>query len=532
MGSRGCTNRCRRGVIAPKLAWLVAFMVLSGATTAAFAAPGDDAAPRVIAQGRELFIREWLPGDPGGHPGDGLGPMYNDTSCVACHNQGGVGGAGPASKNVDLVTAIVTPVEGEPGHSNDRFAARMRELNSKELALRGVQPPKVRAKGEAPDRGPLVKLHGGFHEATNLVVHRFGSDPRYEVRRLEILDPNMGLLRLEPPGLFGESQEVQALTASARHFVSPLPAEHGHFTLTHSQRNPAPLFGVGLIDAIPDAVLEAATREWDLRFPEIKGRVCRLENWRIGRFGWKAEQASLEDFVLTACAVELGLEVPGRHQGVKSDDPDYRPPGLDLGQAECDALAAFVRSLPAPDEGETATAPEALAIRTGREAFDRIGCAVCHRSKLGPVTGIYSDLLLHDMGDTLGSISSYGSELPDPAEESRSLADRQFPSGPDAFVGGPPPPRPAKQREWRTPPLWGVRDSGPYLHDGRADTLEQAIALHAGEARATRIRYFRLKAEERIGLQRFLKSLVAPAHGKNGPDPKPERPMLTSTFGR
>ncbi len=312
--------------------------------------------------------------------------------------------------------------------------------------------------------------------------------------------------------------------------MNPFPVEHGHFNVVHSQRNPAPLFGVGLIDAIPDAALEAATREWDLRFPEIKGRVCRLENARIGRFGWKAEQASLEDFVLTACAVELGLEVPGRHQGVKSDDPDYRPPGLDLSQAECDALVAFVKSLPAPDEVETATAPEAQAIRTGRAAFERIGCAVCHRSKLGPVTGLYSDLLLHDMGPTLGSINSYGPELPDPAEESGSLADRRFPSGPDAFVGGPPPARPALQREWRTPPLWGIRDSGPYLHDGRAETLEQAIALHGGDAWATRNRYFHLKAEERIGLQRFLKSLVAPGPDKNRPDRV--RPMLTSTFRR
>jgi hypothetical protein len=126
------------------------------------------------------------------------------------------------------------------------------------------------------------------------------------------------------------------------------------------------------------------------------------------------------------------------------------------------------------------------------------------------------------MGDGLSNTGSYGSTLPEPNAERGPLADGGFPSGPDAFAGGPPPPRPASRREWRTPPLWGVRDSGPYLHDGRADTLEEAIALHSGEARATQGRYFRLTAEERIGMQSFLKSLVAPAPGYASPEKDPD----------
>ncbi len=215
MWSRGYPDRYRWGVKGPRLAWLGAFVVLTGPMAAAASAPGDEAAPRVVAQGRELFTREWLPGDPGAHQGDGLGPMYNDTSCVACHNQGGVGGAGPSSKNVELVTAIVTPVKGEPGHTNDRSSAMLRDLKAKELAIRGVKPPKERAKGEAPDRGPLVKLHGGFREATSLVLHRFGSDPHYQLRRLEILDANMAFTMIMPPSLFGDgdSEETQAIQA-------------------------------------------------------------------------------------------------------------------------------------------------------------------------------------------------------------------------------------------------------------------------------------------------------------------------------
>jgi hypothetical protein len=64
--------------------------------------------------GAEIFSREWIPGDSRSHGGDGLGPVFNDSSCVACHNQGGVGGGGPASKNVDIVTAFHAPVPNTP----------------------------------------------------------------------------------------------------------------------------------------------------------------------------------------------------------------------------------------------------------------------------------------------------------------------------------------------------------------------------------------------------------------------------------
>ena len=65
-----------------------------------------DTAPSV--SGREIFLREWIPNDPRSHGGDGLGPVFNDTSCVSCHNQGGVGGGGAESKNVLVITAVRT----------------------------------------------------------------------------------------------------------------------------------------------------------------------------------------------------------------------------------------------------------------------------------------------------------------------------------------------------------------------------------------------------------------------------------------
>ena len=83
--------------------------------------------------------------------------------------------------------------------------------------------------------------------------------------------------------------------------------------------------------------------------------------------------------------------------------------------------------------------------------------------RLGDIDGIYSDLLLHDMGPALSDSGSYyGISEPDSSKDG------------------------VKRQEWRTPPLWGFRDSGPYLHDGRAKNLEEAVALHGGEAAKSR----------------------------------------------
>ena len=68
----------------------------------------------------------------------------------------------------------------------------------------------------------------------------------------------------------------------------------------------------------------------------------------------------------------------------------------------------------------------------------------------------------------------------------------------------------ARSQEWRTPPLWGFRDSGPYLHDGRAETLEEAVAMHGGQGQESARQFFELKLRERLQVQTFLNSLVAP----------------------
>src|SRR5262245_48324788 len=115
-------------------------------------------------------------------------------------------------------------------------------------------------------------------------------------------------------------------------------------------RNTPALFGDGLIDRIPDSVLlDAEKRRFDV-FPEVKGRVSRLRDGRLGRFGWKGQTASLREFGLGACANELGLEVPGHHQVSLASWKQFDPADLgpDLSNEQADLLVRFVANLPEP----------------------------------------------------------------------------------------------------------------------------------------------------------------------------------------
>ncbi len=145
----------------------------------------------------------------------------------------------------------------------------------------------------------------------------------------------------------------------------------GPFAISRSQRNPTALFGAGLIDSITEAQIEAAAKVKHPGFAEIAGRVSRLKDKRIGRFGWKAQTPSLDDFVLTACAVELGLEVPAHHQGGLPAHPEAKPKGLDLNAEECASLVAYVGNLPRPAQRKPESDREANEVEAGRRSLPR-----------------------------------------------------------------------------------------------------------------------------------------------------------------
>ncbi|WP_422931633.1 di-heme oxidoredictase family protein [Singulisphaera sp. PoT] len=281
------------------------------------------------------------------------------------------------------------------------------------------------------------------------------------------------------------------------HWRGTVPGQHGAIQVRISQRNPTPLFGVGLIDAIPDEAIEAIARKKLPSSTGIKGRVSRLKDGRIGRFGWKAQTATLKEFVMSAASGEMGLELPEQHQAGDPRFPGRGANGLDMDANECFALVTFVKELPAPGAINPADDHEAVQIKAGADIFKTIGCGHCHTPNLGGAEGIYSDLLLHDMSPVLEDVGSYNVFV-----ENQPNAGNE--AGDPSSVGA------AGFREWRTPPLWGLRDSGPYLHDGRASSIEQAITLHAGQGATSARRYADLSPRRKRQLKAFLKSLAAP----------------------
>jgi CxxC motif-containing protein (DUF1111 family) len=427
MRARNAFRRAGRLGSVGVVVWVAAVAGWSGS---AQAGPPPRAQAWGRSEGADLFLREWSVADPASPGGDGLGPVFNERSCFACHRLGGAGGAGPNEKNVSILS-VLGPADLDVEQSDS-----------------------------------LAKWHSGLRNARSVVLHRFGPDPEYEAWRLD----------------HARSQPT-IVTAS------------GSVSVQLVERNTPPIFGLGRIDAISEYVIEQEAMQPHPRFPEIKGRTSHLADGRLGRFGWKAQIATLEDFVLSACAGELGLAAPGHPQPPDPRKADERapPPGLDLSPKKALALVDYVRGLREPIVARPRSLENFQSASLGKAIFSMIGCAECHTPRMGPVDGIYSDLLLHEMGR---DDSEAGMYYGDPSVSSGRLAGPQ---------------------EWRTPPLWGLAVSGPYMHDGRALTIEQAIRKHGGEAAETVKRFTRLSRAHQRALWDFLSLLAAPPVGQTGP---------------
>ena len=265
---------------------------------------------------------------------------------------------GRSSKNIEILSASRGPIvvggtERKPGANGEVK----------------VTHPTVEDSPGSPKT--LADFHAGFRAGRTTVLHKFGTDPNYDAWRrgtfkpaakpaagvpdLEAIDALKTQVQreLSRSGRGGGREGAEgarvpaAVVAGARmedHRLAVLVSQGGlerdrmtvgGFVVSRSHRNPTPLFGLGLIDAIPDAAIEKIAIEEGRTSPETKGRVSRLKDGRIGRLGWKGQTANTEDFVLNACAVELGLEVPGHAQAVVPKAPKYRSPGLDLDTDEC-----------------------------------------------------------------------------------------------------------------------------------------------------------------------------------------------------
>ena len=275
-------------------------------------------------------------------------------------------------------------------------------------------------------------------------------------------------------------------------------------------RNMTALFGAGLIDAISEETLRDLPQQIP-QHPEVTGRAGGApKDGHVGRFGWKAQQASLADFALAACAVELGLSVPGRSQARLPHKSVPADVGLDMTSEQCDSLVQFCARV-CPGRRNTpirrtirSCDPEPGTLRpwaARRVMFARwemlTDCtATCDCTTWGPVW------------PTRGADGLSASNSSDESEE---------PLVPLAGAVTGPVHQPSEARSAKTVALCrngerrlcgGARYSGPYLHDGRAETLEEAIALHGGEGQKIVLRFFALNDEQRQEMMAFLKSLV------------------------
>lgn len=266
-----------------------------------------------------------------------------------------------------------------------------------------------------------------------------------------------------------------------------------------SRRIPPPVFGAGLMEAIPESAIVANEDPDDVDLDGISGRAA----WRVpaeyvggglqlGRFGWKANFTSLLETVGHAYHQDMGLS----SDFVPFEEPNPQAGGVALGDFVADPeltsahllrTITYVQLLAPPRHGESN-----VVVDQGEALFSSIGCAGCHVPSM--TTGanaidalanveveLYSDLLLHDMGPGLA----------------------------DGRVDGP-----ASGSEWRTRPLWGLRlvrefldGSAFYLHDGRASTVEEAILAHGGEAGTARDTFLALDEDSRDAVLAFLESL-------------------------
>ena len=248
------------------------------------------------------------------------------------------------------------------------------------------------------------------------------------------------------------------------------------------QRSTPPIFGFGLLDAIPEATILAHEHR-------SGGRAHRLEDGRIGKFGRKAQVASLLEFNAGAFLQEQGITnalnpselLPNGHPLPPGTDP---VPDPELSLEDLLLANDFVRFLAPPPPKQPATRQEARAMGHGEGLFHRIGCATCHtpamRTGHNPIVALdrqvihlYSDLLLHDMGRDLADIC---------------LGD-------------------AQPNEFRTAPLMGLRFRTGLLHDGRATTVLDAIQLHGGQAARARAAFEKLSTKDREALLTFLGSI-------------------------
>jgi CxxC motif-containing protein (DUF1111 family) len=432
----------------------------SGRNAFSFAAANASDAERTrFAIGNSFFRRNWVEAPSSTAARDGLGPHFIARSCGGCHDQDGRG----------------APPDSHKGATEQPVALLMRlSIPGTPDAKSGVVPEPT--YGDQFNNGAVqgVKAEGRVTMRWQPLPVRFADGTRITLQK-----PIYGFANLA----YG-------------------PMAKG---VMASPRIASQLIGVGLLEAIPESeILRNAANQAATAGP-IKGQVNRVwdafaQTTMLGRFGWKANVATLAQQTAAAFVGDIGItssRFPNESCTLVQRDCLAAAHGGAPGQPEIDdkilADVIFNQALLAPPARRNAGD---AAVRRGQGLFMQAQCAACHRPSYvtgeGPLPAFtssalsgqriwpHTDLLLHDMGE--------------------ALADGR----PDFLANG---------RQWRTPPLWGIgliRDVNRHerlLHDGRARGVQEAILWHGGEAEDSKQQVLKMNRADRDALVKFVESL-------------------------
>lgn len=377
----------------------------------------------------------------------GLGPHFNNASCVGCHIRNGRG----LPEKGQLLARVSLPSEEDAPEVD----------TSKPI---GTYHPEAVADTENTPPVP-----GLGTQIQDQAVYGQPPEASVEIQWQDI------------QGQYDDGSPYTLRSPQAKITLANgqlLPS-----TIRTSLRVPPPIFGLGLLEAVPDAMIKSLADPEDTNGDGISGRFNQVwdvqkQALALGRFGLKANQPNLLQQSAAAYVNDMGVTNPLFTETDGASDID---------QDILKAAAIYVQTLGVPGR----TLVDNDEVKKGEQLFTEANCAACHiatlktgdheyKSLTQQTIHAYTDLLLHDMG--------------------KGLADNR----PDFLATG---------TEWRTPPLWGlgltqtVLPYSSYLHDGRARSVEEAILWHGGEAQSSQAAFKGMQESDRKALLKFLNSL-------------------------
>ena len=400
--------------------------------------------------GNAMFEQSWVSAPATTTSRDGLGPIFNARACASCHSNDGRG----------------KPVL-ENNASSQGFLIRL-------------------SAGNDPINGPIdfPNYGGQLQDNSNLGVAKEASI-------------NVSFETITGTYPDGETYELRKPTYTI------VDANYGSISnAKQSARVGSQVIGMGFVDALSEASILANQDINDLDGDGISGKANYVWNVKenkstIGKFGWKANQPTLEQQVAGAFSGDMGLtssifpdeNCPDGVDCTKLNNGNNVGETVEVTDTQMSRIMVYQAAISVPKRRDYKT-PDVLE---GKQLFNDLACVTCHvnnfttgndYSLLKQLENItikpYSDFLLHDMGD--------------------ELADNRA----DFLANG---------NEWRTQPLWGlglikeVNNHTFLLHDGRARNIEEAVLWHGGEAENAKNNFKKLSKEKRQQLLKFLNSL-------------------------